>query len=434
MSLQPRWQMVQLMALLAFTAAAWMIAVAARAAGPSEAIIAKADVEDATAEADGGPGPESAAEPEAKPVKKPKEAAADDPPPVIEYVVQAGDSLSEIAEAHGVGVAELVAANGISNPDDVDAGAKLKIPGAAVKAAKEKKAPEGVRITVPRGVTLSRIAEVYGIPWKRIAKANGLARPDRVRAGQKLFIPGATEVLEIVPCLKRPVALYRVRTDETQSVSLCRCNGDADPDGLEALSAISAPPRQPVPFQLHPRLAQLMQRIAEKFPGKRLEIISGQRPRKQSQKNESLHNKGQAIDFRVEGVSNAKLVAFARSFDQVGVGYYPNSVFIHLDTRTTDGYWIDYSRPGEKAIYGKAGMKAEEIEKIRLARKAETAVPSDVEADVDVGTLADLVAAAVADSLSPPAPAASAAPEASAPAAPEPPVDMPIAANVTPES
>jgi LysM repeat protein len=439
MSLQPRWQMVQLVALLAFTAAAWIITVSARAAGPSEAIIAKADADGATADVDGGPGPESAAEPETRPAPKTRGAAAKpsaaaEPPEVLVYVVQPGDSLSEIAEAHGVRVADVVAANGISNPDDVDAGTELKIPGTVAPAPKGKKAPEGVRITVPRGVTLSRIAEVYGIPWKRIAKANGLARPDRVRAGQKLFIPGATQVLEIVPCLKRPVALYRVRTDETHSVSLCRCNGEPNPEALEVLSALSGPPRQAAPFPLHPRLAQLLQHVADEFPGKRLEIISGQRPRKATQKNESLHNKGQAIDFRVEGVPNARLVAFVRSFDSVGVGYYPNSVFIHLDTRTKDGYWIDYSRPGEKAIYGKAGMKADEIEKIRLARRAETAVTSDVEADVDVGSLADLIAASVADALAPPAPASPAAPEASAPTSPEPPVDMPIAANVTPES
>ncbi|MCK9459779.1 MAG: LysM peptidoglycan-binding domain-containing protein [Proteobacteria bacterium] len=428
MSLQPRWQMVQLMALLAFTAAAWMIAVTARAAGPSEAILAPpGSLAQDDGEADAGVEPEEAPEADAKPP---------------EYVVQPGDSLSEIAEAHGIRTAELVAANGISDPDDVHAGAKLKIPGAAAapkKVAKRPKALEGVRITVPKGVTLSRIAEIYDIPWKRIAKANGLGATGRVRAGQKLLIPGASKILEIVPCLKPPVTLYRVRTDETRTVSLCRCNGEPTPEGIEVLSAVSAPPRQPVPFPLHERLVRLLQRVAEQYPGKRLEIVSGQRPRKESQKNESLHNKGRAIDFRVEGVSNARLVTFVRKLDQVGVGYYPNSVFIHLDTREKDAYWIDYSRPGEKAIYGKAGMKAEEIEKIRLARKAaatespeapatEAETDVDVEATVDVGTLADLVQAAVAESLASPAEAPA---EAEAKAAP--PIVTPIAVNVVPE-
>jgi uncharacterized protein YcbK (DUF882 family) len=464
MSFQPRWQMVQLMALLAFTAAAWMIAVAAHAAGPSEAIIATAETEDGNAEADGGPGPETAAEPGAKHSSKVKAAAAEpaaapDPPKTIDYVVQPGDSLSEIADAHGVRLADLIAANGISKPDDVDAGATLKIPVAEMAPPKAPKPPEGVRITVPKGVTLSRIAEIYGIPWKRIAKANGLGSTGRVRSGQKLFIPGATKVLEIVPCLKAPVALYRVRTDETQSVSLCRCNGEANPAGVAALTALSSSPRETAPFNLDDRLAQLLQKVADRFPGKRLELISGYRPPKQSQKTESLHNKGRAIDFRVEGVSNAKLVGLAKTFDKVGVGYYPNSVFIHLDARQSNGYWVDYSRPGEKAIYGRAGMKPEEIEKIRLARRsaaAEAEAQADPEAQsdaengtgaeaeaagtVDVGTLAKLVQAAVAEALADPSPdpAPAEAPAVKAPspapAAEAKPVTTPIAVNVTPES
>jgi uncharacterized protein YcbK (DUF882 family) len=436
MSLQPRWQMVQLMALLAFTAAAWMIAVSARAAGPSEAIIAKTSADDPIAEADAGPEPERAERAE----KAERTEKAETAPEPLVYVVRPGDSLSGIAEAHGVRVADVIAANGIVNPDDVHAGAKLKIPGATAPKAKAPKAPDGVRITVPKGVTLSRIAEVYGIPWKRIAKANGIKRPDRVFAGQRLFIPGAKEVLEIVPCLKPPVALYRVRTDETQSVSLCRCNGEANPDGVAALTALSISPRETAPFNLDDRLAQLVQRVAEAYPGKRIELISGYRPPKQSQKTESLHNKGRALDFRVQGVPNARLVALAKSFDKVGVGYYPNSVFIHLDSRERNGYWIDYSRPGEKAIYGRAGMTAEEIERIRLARKAEAegqgqAPTPEVEADVDVGNLSDTIAAAVADTIAPSAPPAQAAPDAPAAPAPEPPPVSPIAANVvTPES
>jgi hypothetical protein len=31
----------------------------------------------------------------------------------------------------------------------------------------------------------------------------------------------------------------------------------------------------------------------------------------------------------------------------VGVGYYPNSSFVHLDVRETNTYWVDYAGPGE---------------------------------------------------------------------------------------
>ncbi len=44
------------------------------------------------------------------------------------YVIQKGDSLFAIAERFGLTFAELAAYNGITNPDDIQAGQKLKIP------------------------------------------------------------------------------------------------------------------------------------------------------------------------------------------------------------------------------------------------------------------------------------------------------------------
>ena len=44
------------------------------------------------------------------------------------YVIQKGDSLFGIAEMFGLTFAELAAYNGITNPDDIQAGQKLKIP------------------------------------------------------------------------------------------------------------------------------------------------------------------------------------------------------------------------------------------------------------------------------------------------------------------
>lgn len=44
------------------------------------------------------------------------------------YVILRGDSLFAIAEMFGLSFAELAAYNGIVNPDDIQAGQKLKIP------------------------------------------------------------------------------------------------------------------------------------------------------------------------------------------------------------------------------------------------------------------------------------------------------------------
>ncbi|KAA6209805.1 YcbK family protein [Avibacterium paragallinarum] len=46
----------------------------------------------------------------------------------------------------------------------------------------------------------------------------------------------------------------------------------------------------------------------------------------------SYHIRGQAIDFRINEVALAKLKKTAESLNNGGVGYYPKSNFIHIDT------------------------------------------------------------------------------------------------------
>ncbi|OOF36504.1 YcbK family protein [Rodentibacter heidelbergensis] len=46
----------------------------------------------------------------------------------------------------------------------------------------------------------------------------------------------------------------------------------------------------------------------------------------------SYHVKGQAIDFRIEGVPLAKVKQSAEALNNGGVGFYPRSNFVHVDT------------------------------------------------------------------------------------------------------
>lgn len=48
------------------------------------------------------------------------------------YTVQRGDTLFKIAKAFQVRLADLQAVNGITNPDDIQAGQELQIPTGAV--------------------------------------------------------------------------------------------------------------------------------------------------------------------------------------------------------------------------------------------------------------------------------------------------------------
>jgi LysM repeat protein len=108
------------------------------------------------------------------------------------YKVQRGDTLSEIAKLNGVSVASLRAANGLSG-NRIYAGQKLRLPG-ATGSTPGKVSVAAVREgthKVNRGDTLSDIAKAAGVSVASLRAANGL-RGNRIYAGQKLQIPGAT--------------------------------------------------------------------------------------------------------------------------------------------------------------------------------------------------------------------------------------------------
>ena len=65
--------------------------------------------------------------------------------------VRSGETLSDIADRYGVSVGTLMRMNGIHNPDLVEAGSRLQVPGPTVKAGSG-------RHRVKSGDTLSSIA------------------------------------------------------------------------------------------------------------------------------------------------------------------------------------------------------------------------------------------------------------------------------------
>jgi hypothetical protein len=104
---------------------------------------------------------------------------------------------------------------------------------------------------------------------------------------------------------------------------------------------------------MNPRLVRLLYQTGRHWPGRRLEVVSGYRSPTVAKNPRSPHMKGLACDFRVAGVKNTELRDYLRrTMKRVGVGYYPNSSFVHLDVRRDrSAFWIDYSGPGERAMY-----------------------------------------------------------------------------------
>lgn len=122
-------------------------------------------------------------------------------PAVQRYTVRAGDSLPEIARAHGVDVREVVSLNAL-DPDDVpQAGTVLLLPkmpkgdGAADKAvvmvAADLQPPPGYRrlfYRVLAGDTLSAVADGFGVTLDDLRRWNLLDPDARLQEGMALML------------------------------------------------------------------------------------------------------------------------------------------------------------------------------------------------------------------------------------------------------
>lgn len=119
------------------------------------------------------------------------------------YEVRKGDSLSRIAQKHGISTLELSSLNNIKNPNQIRIGQKLVVPGsgsgvsvpapiAPENTSVRKIKAEGPVYTVKSGDSLSVIAHAYGVNIADIKAANGISS-DRIIVGQKLTIPEPTK-------------------------------------------------------------------------------------------------------------------------------------------------------------------------------------------------------------------------------------------------
>ena len=105
---------------------------------------------------------------------------------VVEYVVQLGETLGTIAEKFGISSAELARANNIANPNLLREGQVLRIPGIdPLEAARLR----GQTHVVQSGESMSQIALDYGVTVDAILAANELSNPNDLRVGQELVIP-----------------------------------------------------------------------------------------------------------------------------------------------------------------------------------------------------------------------------------------------------
>ena len=95
------------------------------------------------------------------------------------------------------------------------------------------------------------------------------------------------------------------------------------------------------------RLISVLTRVAGKFQAPRIDVVSGYRSpkynlmlRKKGHQvaRDSQHTHGNAVDFRIKGVTTKQVLHYVRSLRVGGVGFYPHSQFVHSDTGRVR-YW-----------------------------------------------------------------------------------------------
>ena len=168
-----------------------------------------------------------------------------------------------------------------------------------------------------------------------LAAAGGILAPWPALAK----LPGTTE---------RALSLYNTHTGEHLHQVVYWKRGSYQRETLHQINYLLRDHRTDEVKIIDPNLLDILHAMRTKIPvDAPFEIISGYRSPATNRNlqshssgvaKHSLHMAGQAIDIRLPGCPLAKLRKTAASMKRGGVGYYPKSNFVHVDTGRVR-YW-----------------------------------------------------------------------------------------------
>ncbi len=106
------------------------------------------------------------------------------------HKVKKGETLSGIARMYDVPMKSIAQTNSLASLDRLQIGERLVIP-VGTKPVNAADNSGGTWHTVKPGDSIYAIARKHNIvDWKKLQQINGIKNPKRIRAGQKIFIPG----------------------------------------------------------------------------------------------------------------------------------------------------------------------------------------------------------------------------------------------------
>lgn len=113
----------------------------------------------------------------------------------ITYIVESGDTLSSIAEQFGIEVAQLMAANNITDANQVFVNDELIIPATDFELPTKTPIPDNlfpgqeIQYQVEPGDTLETIASQFNSTAEAIAERNEIEDPNDIGVGDVLIVP-----------------------------------------------------------------------------------------------------------------------------------------------------------------------------------------------------------------------------------------------------
>ncbi len=139
----------------------------------------------------------------------------------------------------------------------------------------------------------------------------------------------------------KELKFHNLHTEEKLSLSYFE-RGNYVPEALQDINYLLRDHRSGDIFAMDPVLIDLLYDLKTVLGVNRpLQVISGYRSPKTNAAlhkkssgvaTRSLHMQGKAIDIRIQGVTANDIRAAAISLARGGVGYYPSSNFVHIDT------------------------------------------------------------------------------------------------------
>ena len=146
----------------------------------------------------------------------------------------------------------------------------------------------------------------------------------------------------VSPCPEGRLSLFNTHTGERLSVDYRDGRGEYNPEAVSAMNRILRCHYTQQVAEMDLRVIDFLNAVDRSLGGGNdIHIVSGFRSPEYNEKlvrqgkgvaRHSLHLQGKAIDFRIPKVSLPSLREAALRLQEGGVGYYPGSGFVHIDS------------------------------------------------------------------------------------------------------